>query len=561
MKPTYIFALLLCIMVAMSSVAQDRQRLILQLEKGVEIKSILKNIASNKSIKSEWQTVKCLSKNLNIWLLEVVTVNSYVDRNSDARTQFLKDIGREKGIESVQYDRPVALRAIPNDPLFAKQWQYQNKGLGLALNDADIDAPEAWEITTGGKTEAGDEIVVAIIDGGIDLQHPDLGSNIWQNQNEIPYNQVDDDANGYVDDRYGWNFKMNNASIDNDGLGHWHGTAVAGIVGALGNNGIGVSGVNWDIKMMNLVANSTIVDIISAYDYILEMRRRYNDTDGKEGAFIVATNTSLGISRGRQEEAPIWCAMFDALGEVGILNVAATANENINVDLEGDLPTSCTSDYLISVTSTNAFDTKDVLTAYGMENVDLGAPGVKTFTTANGSNYDFFGGTSAATPHVAGAIGLLYSSKVFDFIEEVKKDPAASALQIKNFILNSTDALGSLRGKCLTGGRLNLHSSLSALYAHYATEPQFRDPELGVVLNAIYPNPAQNSFNIDFTLTTETKDVQLQLFDVHGRRIKTQELGSLHIGEHRIEVPLNATAKGMYFVKINQSGALTLLVY
>jgi len=180
---------------------------------------------------------------------------------------------------------------------------------------------------------------------------------------------------------------------------------------------------------MNIVANQTVADVIAAYDYVLTMRKRYNESNGERGAFVVATNASLGINNGKPSDHPLWCAMYNALGEAGVLSVGATANRTVDVDVRGDLPTTCTSNFLISVTNTNRQDELDGA-AYGKKHIDLSAPGSGAFTLNNYGDYSQFGGTSAAAPHVAGAIALLYSAPALAFMDAVHQNPSATALLV-----------------------------------------------------------------------------------------------------------------------------------
>ena len=179
---------------------------------------------------------------------------------------------------------------VPNDPQYNQQWQYDNDGSNGGTVNADIDAPEAWDITTGGLTATGDTIVVCVIDDGIDVNHSDFGDNLWVNYAEIPNNNIDDDNNGFVDDYLGWNADDNNDDIGNSNGSH--GTPVAGIVGAKGNNGIGVAGVNWDVKLMIVPGGGNEAQALAAYDYPYTMRKIYNQTNGAQGAFVVSTNAS-----------------------------------------------------------------------------------------------------------------------------------------------------------------------------------------------------------------------------------------------------------------------------
>ena len=175
-----------------------------------------------------------------------------------------------------------------SDPSYYLQWQFSQSNLSIL--DVDLDVEDAWNYTNDGITNYGDTIVVAVIDEGIKADHEDLINSMWHNRSEVPNNKIDDDNNGFIDDYLGWNSKEHNDNIDNNGLGHWHGTPVAGIIGAEGNNGVGVSGINRTIKIMSVVKGNDIASIIEAYDYILTMRKQYNETKGKMGAFVVSIN-------------------------------------------------------------------------------------------------------------------------------------------------------------------------------------------------------------------------------------------------------------------------------
>jgi len=280
--------IIILLITALLCQAQNHQ-IILQLQKGINIDYFTNQHQTSKTNSPSTPLItpiKQLSKNLNIWLVETL-------KPLNNKKQVLVEFEKHPKIKVAQFNEAVSYRTtrtIPNDALYEQQWQYNNKGEFNGITDADIDAPKAWDITTGGLTQTNDEIVVAIIDGGINLTHPDLVNNIWTNPNEIPGNDIDDDFNGFIDDVNGWNFNDSIADVSNGGYGHWHGTPVAGIIGAEGNNIEGVTGINWKVKIMNIVANQTVIDVIEAYDYILTMRKRYNQSNGRQGAFVVATN-------------------------------------------------------------------------------------------------------------------------------------------------------------------------------------------------------------------------------------------------------------------------------
>ncbi|PHI20229.1 hypothetical protein CEQ90_08550 [Lewinellaceae bacterium SD302] len=361
-------------------------------------------------------------------------------------------------VQNAQFDHFVKTRAEPNDPEFPNQWQYLNVGQSGGTVGADIDADLAWDVTTGGITADGDTIVACIIDDGIDADHPDMAPNLWINYAEIPNNGIDDDSNGYVDDYRGWDTGSNSDAVY-DGGGH--GTPVAGIVGARGNDGFGAAGVNWNVKLM-IVQGGTGVEseVLEAYGYPLDARMAYNASAGGKGAFVVSTNASWGVDFGQPDDSPLWCAFYDTLGVHGILNCGATINGNQNVDVVGDLPTACPSDYLISVTNMNDDDVKVTGAGFGVETIDMGAFGQGTWTPQAGGGFGGFGGTSGATPHVTGTIALLYSLPCPDIITLAKTDPGAAALLMKQAIFDGLDENASLQGITATGGRLNLNNAV-----------------------------------------------------------------------------------------------------
>jgi serine protease len=425
--------------------------IILQLAKPNAIAQMAKDLETINGKKSDIKIIHELSDVAHIWHIRY-------NSQSISDQEMLLAVKLNKNVREAQFNHYVALRStVPNDPQYNQQWQYDNNGSNGGTPDADIDAPEAWDITTGGITADGDTIVVAIIDDGINLAHPDLQGNLWKNYAEIPGNGMDDDGNGYIDDVDGWNAQNNNGTI----TGGSHGTPVAGIIGAKGNNGIGVSGVNWDVKLMIIRGSSgNEAMVIAAYGYALKMRKLYNQTNGVQGAFVVATNSSFGVNNGNPANYPLWCAMYDSMGVAGILSAGATINGNTNVDVAGDIPTACSSDYLISVTNVGRNDNKVTQAGYGATTIDMGSFGEATYTLTQ-TAYGGFGGTSGATPHVTGTAALIYSVPCPEFIQFAKSDPAAATLQVKEWIMESGDVNASLAGITVTGKRLNTFNAVS----------------------------------------------------------------------------------------------------
>lgn len=404
-------------------------------------------------------TARPVAEMLNIWLIQ---------SDETEEEAFLSYLRRQPQVRFAQLNHLLEHRStqelIPNDPHFPKQWHLLNDGSTGGLPDADLDAEEAWDLSTGGVTAAGDTIVLAVIDGGIDGFHPDLAPNLWRNRHEIPNNSVDDDQNGYVDDVRGWNVFSANDNIS--GFISTHGTPVSAVLGAGGNNGTGISGVNWNSRMLFVSAPGTEAEVLAAYDYVWKTRKRYNDTAGARGAFVVAVNCSWGINFGQPSEAPLWCEAFDWLGQAGILSVAATANLAVDIDLVGDLPTACPSIYLLSVTSLNHLDQKAANAAWGATHVDIGAYGHGIFSAASGGGYGTFSGTSYAAPQVTGAVGLLYGMLCPNLITLAKGDPGAAAYWTKSIIIDACTPNASLAQNTVSSGRLNLYQTL----LHYQSQ-------------------------------------------------------------------------------------------
>lgn len=338
----------------------------------------------------------------------------------------------ENTTSSVAFAEPdfiVHATSLPNDPSFGLQWNMHNTGQTGGTADADIDAPEAWDITTGSTS-----VVVGVIDTGMDLTHPDLAANLWTNASEIPGNGIDDDNNGYIDDVHGWNFVSNNNSPNDD---HGHGSHTAGTVGAAGGNGIGVTGVCQTVRLMPLkfldaTGNGTDSDALEAVLYATAKG-------------VLLTSNSWG---GGSFDPLLLQAIQDA-GTAGVGFVAAAGNSGINADLYPEYPAAYNSANIISVAATDSTDTLAWFSNYGAQAVHIGAPGVATYSTTRNAGYATMSGTSMATPHVAGAAALLKAA-----------NPALTFAQIKGMLLSQGDTKSSLNGKTSTGRRLNVANAL-----------------------------------------------------------------------------------------------------
>jgi subtilisin family serine protease len=343
-------------------------------------------------------------------------------------------VARFRGDPRIRYIEPnfvVHASRAPNDPSLAQEWAMHNTGQTGGTAGADIDALRAWDITTGSAS-----VLVAIIDSGIDYTHTDLAPNIFFNTAEIPNNHIDDDGNGFVDDVRGWDFvNGDNDPMDDNG----HGTHVAGTVGAVGNNGIGVAGVSWNVrllpvKFLNSSGAGNVANAISAIEYATRM-----------GARIM--NNSWG-------GGPYSQALFDAIraaGDAGALFVAAAGNESSDNDLTPSYPAGYVLPNVISVAATDANDQLATFSNYGATTVDLAAPGVDILSTARRGGYILLSGTSMATPHVSGTLALILSR--FPDI-----DPASA----KSLLLSHVQPVPALTGRVASGGRLSAYLPLAS---------------------------------------------------------------------------------------------------
>jgi subtilisin family serine protease len=344
-------------------------------------------------------------------------------------------LGDEPQVRYVEEDRVYPLAATPSDPDFGQMW-----GLHAAPDDDDIDAPEAWDLTTGTS------VLVAVIDTGIAYAHPDLSQNVWTNSAET-VNGLDDDGNALVDDIRGWDFF--DGDNDPDDVDE-HGTHVAGTIGARGNNGVGVVGVNWQVKMIALRAGSQIglplSAIVDSIDYACS-----------KGARVV--NGSFGGPSFSQ-------AMLDAINACpGTLFVFAAGNggsDQIGDDNDSfpTYPCNYTSPNIVCVAATTRGDVLASFSNYGVTSVDLAAPGVAILSTKPGGFYQFGDGTSMASPHVAGVAAL-----------RLALSPAATVGQLRNALLSSVDTKAALSGKVVSGGRLNAFGAMNAPLVDPAPPP------------------------------------------------------------------------------------------
>lgn len=443
------FSLSLLLLTGSTLTAQNLDHVLnealVQLKADADVKQLEKDLQRIDGVATQLRVIRKISKQLDIYKVQF-------DHNAVDEFEIRKQLSRHNDVLIVQVNHLLTERqTVPNDPFINDQWQWINP------NDADVDADLAWDITTGGQTANGDDIVVAVFDDGGDLDHPDLIDNNWINVHEIAGNGIDDDMNGYIDDVYGWNFQGNN-NVD----GGSHGVNVAGMIGAVGNDANQGTGINWSVKIMNIRTAGIQEDqVIEFYSYALDQRERYTTSNGAEGSFVVATNSSWGIDGGDPASAPLWCGFYDSLGEAGILSCGATANNNVNIDVVGDLPTACGSEFMVAVTATNNEDNR-TFSAYGATTIDVGAPGADIYTTQAGGGYTTTSGTSFASPLTAGVIGLIYSAPCSNLAILAMANPQAAAEQVRDALFDGTEMVGNLDGDVVYG-RVNAFNSVQLI--------------------------------------------------------------------------------------------------
>jgi subtilisin family serine protease len=371
---------------------------------------------------------------------------------------------------------------IPADPDFGQLWGLHNTGQSGGTADADIDAPEAWATTTGSA-----DIVVGVIDTGVDPSHPDLAVNLWTNPGELPGDGLDNDGNGFVDDVHGWDFFNEDGNPFDDNS---HGTHVAGTIAAAGDNGIGVVGVCWRARIMALKflgagGSGTTSDAADALAYAAAMKR-------DAGVGIRLTSNSWG---GGGESQLLSDAIAGNEAE-DMLFVAAAGNNASDNDAFPFYPASVSNENVISVASTDRNDARSGFSNYGATQVDLGAPGSSIYSTVPGAGYGTKSGTSMATPHVAGVLALMLANA-----------PSTPWFDLKDGLLAGVDPIPALSGITVTGGRLNASGALQSLGMRVrGTEPSAGD---------VIPAPVTN-FLVVFTHAFATSSLDASDLLVNG---------------------------------------------
>ncbi len=383
---------------------------------------------------------------------------SLVKSDTLSTKELIEKFSNEPNVKYVEPNYKYHLNVTPNDDYFNEQWGLKNSGQDIKGENgavgADINASFAWDTTTGSSN-----YVIAVLDTGVDYNHTDLNANMWHNSSECTNwpNGADDDNNGYIDDCYGYDFAGNdNGDNDYDPMPdtpynksfHMHGTHVAGIVGAKGNNLSGVAGVDWNasimaVKVFTPSGDGYSSDILEALEYVGKMKDK--------GVNIVAINASYSGG----ENSLIMKDAINTLGDKGVLFVVASGNSGNNIEYWQEYPASYDCESIIAVGATDFNDRLAYFSNYGKESVDIVAPGVDIYSTVPSDthdDYEYMSGTSMATPFVTGSVALVWSALDGNLTGTAKE----KALIVKNHILGTSKVLNALNKKVLTSGRLDL---------------------------------------------------------------------------------------------------------
>jgi serine protease len=365
----------------------------------------------------------------------------------------------QSDVDFAQTDALIQVAQTTNDAYASQQW---------ALNA--IGASTAWNYTTGSK-----QIVVAVIDTGVNYNHADLAANIWKNTDEVAGNGADDDGNGYIDDYFGYNF---NASSSNPMDDHGHGSHVAGTIGAVGNNGTGVTGVNWNVQIMSLKFMSAsgsgyTSHAVSAIYYAVNNGAKVINNSWGGGSYDAALANAIQYARSR-----------------GVIVVNAAGNSGVNVDTSPYYPASINYDNVLTVAATDQNNNLASFSNYGANTVDIAAPGVSILSTYHNGGYATMSGTSMAAPHVAGAAALIWSL-----------NPTWTYSQVISALVANTNASASLNGK-VAAGVLNIAKAAQVSQPTNPTPtPTPTNPPPSSTAPAVTANPSNKSIFAGATAT------------------------------------------------------------
>ncbi len=465
---------------------------------GEYVVRLKQNIMSTKSIHA-------LSENLNSYIKSTIpSQNVVVIKRPIFETQesVLKTLGENDLVDIIEPNFIYHANRVSNDPMIDQLWGLKNigqkdSGGSVGVKGTDINIEKAWDIQTGSK-----KMIVAVIDTGVDNNHPDLKGNMWTNVAELNGKAgVDDDGNGVVDDIYGFNAITGTGdALDDQG----HGSHCSGTIGAKGNDGKGIVGANWDVSIMAVKfldknGSGSLDNAIKAIDYATKMGAKVMSNSWGGGGF----SQTLMDAIKRSETA-------------GAIFIAAAGNDSSNNDATPSYPASYAIDNIVSVAAIDNTGKIAGFSNYGKNSVHIGAPGVNIYSSTGGK-YDSWSGTSMATPHVSGVAALLWSN-----------EPNLTAKEIKQRLLTTARPISGLRGKTRTGALVDAYAALT----NTTPAPDLNDPSNWQTVPANYASasPYLKSTNetYDIQMAAGTKEFALyfEKFDTEGNYDTVQILDS-----------------------------------
>lgn len=442
------------------------------------------------------KNIKYLSQNFRSYIKK-----SYPDQNIivikkpvfETTRSVLKSFSNNDLIELIEPNYIYRINKTPNDPFFEKLWGLNNVGQkdpsgSIGKPGYDIDVVRAWDINTGSEN-----VVVAVIDTGINYKHPDLIDNLWTNELEKNGQPgVDDDGNGYIDDIHGWNAVNHSGDPLDD---HGHGTHCAGTIGAYGDDGKGLVGVNWKVRMMGVKflsadGSGSLDGAIEAIDYAIKNGAKILNNSWGGGGFSEILKQAVQRSH-----------------EAGTLFVAAAGNESNDNDKDPSYPASYDVENVLTVA---AIDNNGVMASFsnfGRKSVHVGAPGVEIYSSISPNGYDSWSGTSMASPHVAGIAGLILAN-----------EPQLSGVEIKERIIKTAKPIAGLSRKVKTGGIVNAYNALTNTQS--PADPN--DPEFWSTLNYLVStdHPYLAKYKKDFIINVSG----VKEFSIYFEKFETEKL-------------------------------------
>ncbi|MEQ1664411.1 MAG: S8 family serine peptidase [Bdellovibrionales bacterium] len=398
-----------------------------------------------------------------------------VKRNMLEKSDYaIQQINNVPGVEYVDPNYIYHVNKTPNDPKLEDLWGLKNLAQKGGREGIDIGAEAAWDIETGSQN-----VIVAVIDTGVDYNHPDLKGNIWTNEAELNGKpEVDDDNNGFIDDIYGYDFANNDADPLDD---HGHGTHVSGTIGAKGDDGQGIVGVNWNVRIMGVKflsgeGSGTLEAAIKAIDYATSMGAQIESNSWGGGGYTESLKEA--IVRAEQKN---------------VLFVAAAGNESNNNDTAPSYPATYDLPNVLSVAAVDNSGNLAYFSNYGKATVHVAAPGVGITSsvpaTTNPLMYETWSGTSMATPHVSGIAALLLAH-----------EPTLTYADIKSRIINSSRTLGSLRNKVAAKGIANAYYALTSTVAPMDPDDPYNWTTQEYALSSTHPYADKSDFTMQVSV-------------------------------------------------------------